>query len=118
MIARRIITVVLLLIVMLFLELNQHFTWGMFLTVHLTTTIFILFEAKLLPGIPQGSSVDGLYPPYRAHSCHHVPFHNQVDAINRKTCRETGAVAMKDGKVSGVMRADGATRTSRILLHP
>ena len=53
MIARRIITVVLFLIVMLFLELNQHSAWGMYLTVLMIAEFFMLFEAELLPGIPQ-----------------------------------------------------------------
>lgn len=50
MIARRIIIVALFLIVMLFLELNQHSAWRMFLTVLLTAVFFHIVRSEASAG--------------------------------------------------------------------
>ncbi len=108
MIARRIITVVLFLIVMLFLELNQHSVWGIILTILLTAAFFLVFEMKLLPGIPAKTVAWAGYLLLTALILFITfPSERQVEAFHGKTGGETGAVALKDGKVSGVLSADG-----------
>lgn len=105
MIARRICTVLVVLLFFLLLELNQNTLVGWILTLALAAGFVVLFESGALGGkaLWKIAAWAGLFCLFVGVFFLTAPPTRRVKALDVKNPPETGIVTLRDGKVSGVV---------------